>query len=105
MDEVKQTRFIAVVHKWFVVCKGWHVEYLKATNRQEANIEAAVLYRRHNSNFTNAEVMVIELQSGEHLIRNRPPGQSLTLWERITGRVSSKPTSPNTTDANEKGGE
>ena len=86
---VVTTRFLAVVHNWFVHSRGFKVVELDATSRKEADAEAAVLYRRHNRDFSHAEVTVIELQSGEHLPRQKKPGEKLTTWERIVGRVSS----------------
>jgi len=89
MHSVVTTRFIAVVHNWFVHSEGFHVEELESTTRKQAEAEAAVLYRRHNRDFSKAEVKLIELQKGEHLPRRRVPGEKLTIWERLVGRVSS----------------
>lgn len=89
VDAVVTTRFLAVVHNWFVHSDGWHVEELGCENREDAEAEAAKLYRRHNRDFSHAEVKVIELQKGEHLPRRKVPGQKLTIWERLVGRVSS----------------
>ncbi len=86
---VVTTRFLAVVHNWFVHSEGWHVEELAATNQTDAEAEAAVLYRRDNRQFSHADVKLIELQAGEHLPRRKALGERLTIWERITGRVSS----------------
>jgi hypothetical protein len=83
------TRFLAVVHNWFVHSEGWHVEELAATTRPEAEKEAAVLFRQHNRPFSKADVKVVELQTGEHLPQQKVPGEKLTIWERIVGRVSS----------------
>ncbi len=86
---VVTSRFLAIVHSWFVHSNGFHVEELDATNRKQADAEAALLYRRHNRPFSHAEVKVIELQTGEHLPRKKKPGEKLTIWERLVGRVSS----------------
>lgn len=82
-------RFIAVVHSWFVYSDGFLVVELEATNRKQADSEAALLYRKHNREFSKADVEVIELRQGEQL-RKKIPGERLTMWERIVGRVSER---------------
>ena len=76
-----EKRFIAVVHTWFVDSKGFYVQNLDVTTREEADKEAAVLYREYNERMRHAEVLIIELIKGE-----RP--RRLTIWERLTGRLS-----------------
>ncbi len=88
-ESVVTTRFLAVVHNWFVHSEGFEVVELEATDWKQARGEAALLYRQHNRNFSHAEVKIIELQKGEHLPRRKKPGEKLTIWERIVGRVSS----------------
>lgn len=81
------TRFLAVVHTWFVSSKGFRVIELKATDWNEAQDEADMIAFREGGNFRHAAVQVIELETGEHLPRPRKAGDRLTLWERITGRI------------------
>ena len=76
-----ERRFIAIVHSWFVDSKGFDVITMDVNSKKEADREAAVIYREHNSDFRKAEVLVLELEKGEHSPRR------LSLWERITGRI------------------
>lgn len=92
MSTETTSRFIAVVHRWFVSSKGFVVKELSATNKQEADAEAALLFRAHQSDFTKADVCLVELRTGEKLPlppqpRKRVAGDKLTWRERITGRI------------------
>lgn len=75
------SRFIAVIHGWFVSSNGFDVHELKAENKEDAYSEAAVLCHRRSSTFDKTAVTVIEILSSERLHRK------LTLRERLTGRL------------------
>lgn len=74
-------RFIAVVHTWFISSNGFHVYELKSRTAEEADIQAALLYRKHNEPMSHAAVKVIEIKHNETI------GRRLTWWERLTGRI------------------
>ncbi len=81
------TRFLAVVHCWFVSSKGFRVIELKAKDWNDAQEEADMIAFREGGDFRHAAVTVIELEKGEHQPRPRKAGERLTIWERITGRI------------------
>lgn len=83
MSDKSQSRFIAVVHMWFVYSEGFIVYDLESTTAKQADAEVAMLYREHNTRFKNAAVRLIEIKSGESVVRDS--GRRLTLWERFTG--------------------
>ena len=66
-----KSRFIAVVHKWFVTSKGAEVVKLEAATKADADREAAVLLQAATGQFCHAEVTVIELETGERLPESR----------------------------------
>lgn len=84
---MNKSRFICVVHSWFIESRGWIVVELDTTDRKQAEFEAAMLYLQHNKTFSQASVKVIEIKSGERL-PELP--RTLTIWERITGRIAAK---------------
>lgn len=68
IDALVSQRFVAVVHRWFVDSRGFVVKQLEATTRDEAEKEAAVLYRQHNRPFCSADVVLVELEAGEAIV-------------------------------------
>ena len=74
-------RFIAVVHTWFTSSYGFQVYELTSRTAEEADIQAALLYRKHNEPMVHAAVKVIEIKHNETI------GRRLTWWERLTGRI------------------
>lgn len=86
----KDTRFLAVLHFWFVNSMGFRVVELKAKDWESAQEEADAMAFRESGDFKFADVKVIELKEGEHLPRPRKAGERLTLRERITGRIWSE---------------
>lgn len=90
MSEEVSYRWIAVVHTWFVNSKGFYVYELDSKTSREADMEDALLYRKYNGDFREAEIKLIKLQKGEHLPKPPKPGRKLSLWERISGRVDCK---------------
>lgn len=75
------SRFIAVIHGWFVSSNGFDVHELKAETKEDANNEAAALCHRRSSTFDKTAVTVIEIHPSERLHRK------LKLRERLTGRL------------------
>lgn len=76
------TRFVAVIHRWHVDSKGFTAHDLSATDRKNAEGEAAVLARNAEGNCRSADYHVVEIGESELLL----PRQ-LTWKERLTGRM------------------
>ena len=94
VENKSSTRFIAVVHRWFVHSKGFRVVRLKSTNLKDATDEAALIDYRSSGDFCSSAVRLIKLEAGERLARKPIPGERLTIRERITGRVSTNRPAP-----------
>lgn len=77
------SRFIAVIHGWFVDSNGFDVVELKSSDKDSAYKEAIVLKHNRNSTFDKCAFALVEIQDSEILNRK------LTLRERITGKMGS----------------
>ncbi|HEG1927347.1 hypothetical protein [Enterobacter kobei] len=77
-------RFIAVIHGWFVSSNGFNIVELSATEREEAEKEAAFLCHRRAATFDKCAGVVIEI--GEAEILKAP--RKLTIRERLMGRTN-----------------
>lgn len=75
------SRFIAVVHGWYVYSNGFNVHQLESTTLEEAQKEACWLKNQREADFDKCASVVVELDDREHLPRR------LTWRERLTGKI------------------
>jgi hypothetical protein len=75
-------RYLAVIHNWFMDSKGFDLVELKATDREQAELEGCYFAKTRNSDFNRTAYLVLEIQENEVLTSRK-----LTWRERITGRV------------------
>ena len=78
-------KFIAVQHMFFVTSDGFKVKELKATNKEQAEMEAGHWNNQFNSTFHNTATKVIEIFENETI--NMPERRIKLTWkQRITGK-------------------
>ena len=76
-------RFLIVSHSWFVSSNGFTVDEVEADDMKHAKLLAAERQCDLDDTFNKTRSKVIQIADNEHLAPRR-----LTLWERITGRLS-----------------
>lgn len=76
------TRYIAIIHSWFIDSKGFNIIELNATDEKQADIEACAIAHKRNSDFNKTACFVLPVNNMEVITPRK-----LTWRERITGRI------------------
>ena len=79
------SKFVIVLHKWFVDSNGFKVKEMESDNRKEVEREAKIWTHDNNYGMNHADYHIIELHKDETL--KKPKGAKLSWKERILGRV------------------
>ncbi len=77
------SRFICVMHRWFVDSEGFQIDFLKAKNSHDARNEADALTYQRDHTFSKAASFVIEIGDTEGVV-----SRNLTWRERFTGKIN-----------------